>query len=365
MWPLLRSLLFRLDPETAHHLVLKFLSFLQKRSLSKRSNVTGPAVCGVPALPLSAGDPPGSPSDVTRSMEFRKRSYMGLTFPNPIGLAAGFDKDAEAVVALQRFGFGFIEVGTVTAQPQEGNPKPRLFRLEKDQALFNRLGFNNKGASALSKKLETYRAKNLLHIPIGVNIGKSKIVSNDEASADYLESFQTVADVADYIVLNVSSPNTPGLRDLQSETMLTRLLETIANQNKKRHEPRPLLLKLSPDLSDEGAIAAGEVAFQYGFQGLIMSNTTISREGLISAVPEGAGGISGRPLFSRSTELLRKLRIHFQHRLVLIGSGGIMGPQMAREKLDSGADLIQVYTGFIYGGPKFVRHLLRDLSFNS
>lgn len=337
MWPLLRSFLFHIDPEKAHRLVISLLE-------------TWSHVCSVTF----------SKHDIARDPKL-ERKFFGVTFPNPIGLAAGFDKDAEAVVALQRFGFGFIEVGTVTAKPQEGNPKPRLFRLPQDEALFNRLGFNNQGAVALAKRLEAYRARDRLVVPIGVNIGKSKVVPNESAAADYLESFQTVADVADYIVVNVSSPNTPGLRNLQQSATLSPLLGAIADENEKRRKPLPLLLKLSPDLADEDAIAAGEVAQQHGFKGLIVSNTTISREGLVSPFPEGAGGISGRPLFLRSTEMLKKLRVHFRDHMVFIGVGGILGPQNAREKFISGADLIQLYTGFIYAGPKLPRRILKGV----
>lgn len=298
--------------------------------------------------------------DVARHPSLQ-REVFGLTFPNPLGLAAGFDKDAEAVPAWEKLGFGFVEVGTVTWHPQPGNPKPRLFRLSDDGALLNRMGFNNEGADHVARRLETWRARGRVHAPVGVNLGKSKITPNEEAPEDYRRSFERCADVADYVVVNVSSPNTPGLRDLQAEGELSRLLEVLATENHKRAQPRPLLLKIAPDLDDEGALSCARVARDNGFRGLIISNTTISRAGLKGPVPEGPGGISGRPVFSRSTELLSLIAREHKGALALVGAGGIFDVEDARAKLAAGADLLQVYTGFIYGGPGFVRRLLAGL----
>jgi len=335
-WRSARKVLFRLDAEDVHRLAMRAMHLWSAVASAPRGN----DVACAPAL---------------------KRELFGLTFPNPIGLAAGLDKDAEAVPAWQALGFGFVEVGTVTWLPQPGNEKPRLFRLPADEALMNRMGFNNEGAEVCARRLERLRKRGRIHVPLGVNIGKSKVTPNDEAAADYAHSFERVADVADYVAVNVSSPNTPGLRDLQSEGELTRLLEGLMDLNEKRAERRPVLLKIAPDLDDEGAMACGRVACDLGLDGLIVSNTTISRAGLVGPVPEGSGGVSGRPLFTRSTELLRLLAAEYAGKLAMVGVGGILDAHDVRAKLDAGADLVQVYSGFIYGGPGFARRLLRAL----
>ncbi|MBI4211761.1 MAG: quinone-dependent dihydroorotate dehydrogenase [Deltaproteobacteria bacterium] len=337
MWPFLRNLLFQIDAETTHRLAMKALSLWST----------------VASTQFATNDLSRHPS--------LTRTFFGLTFPNPLGLAAGFDKDAEAVPALQRLGFGFLEVGTMTAKPQEGNPRPRLFRLPEDQALMNRMGFNNAGAVVVAKRVERYRRQGKIVVPLGVNIGKSKSAALEKAAQDYLESFAATADVADYIAINISSPNTPGLRDLQQEDHLIQLLDAICDANQKRRMPRPLLLKLAPDLDDVSALSCAKIAVDHGLSGLIISNTTISRDGLRSALPPGSGGISGKPVRARSTAMLRLIKEEFRDKLVLIGVGGIMHADDALEKINAGADLLQVYTGFVYGGPKFPSHILRRL----
>lgn len=333
---LLLPTLFRFDAEKAHHLALQALTSWSH-------------FCRVEL----------SRTDVARDPKL-KRHLFGVDFPNPLGLAAGFDKNGVALPAWQALGFGFIEVGTVTARPQPGNPKPRLFRLPEDQALLNRLGFNNEGARRVADRIEGFRKKGRVTIPIGINIGKSKVVPLDEAPSDYLESFSILADLADYLVINVSSPNTPGLRDLQEEGRLKLLLDLLGTANEKRRRPVPLLLKISPDLSDEAAHSCAEISVSRRLVGLVVTNTTISRTGL-KRRPEGEGGISGKPLFERSTELLRQLHAGFGGKLTFIGVGGIMNPEDARKKLEAGADLLQTYTGFVYGGPGFPGRILNDL----
>ncbi len=338
IWRFLRGALFGLDAERAHRIGMEALA-----AYSRICRVNLPA------------------ADAARHPALRRPAF-GLDFPNPLGLAAGFDKDAEAVGAWQSLGFGFVEVGTVTAHPQPGNPRPRLFRLPEDDAILNRLGFNNLGAAAAAERIASERLRGRVRVPLGVNIGKSKLVENERAAEDYLESFSRVADVADYVTVNVSSPNTPGLRDLQTEEQLARLLDALVEANAKRKVPRPLLLKLAPDLDDAGALSCAETAVQRGLAGLIIANTTISRAGLRGRVPDGPGGISGRPLFERSTALLRLIHERYGGRIVLVGVGGIMEPANAIEKLRAGAALIQVYTGFVYGGPGFPRRVLRRIA---
>ena len=336
-WPLLRPLAFRLDPELAHRLTLGLLArwsslfpgHLEARDLARH-----------PSLAVDA---------------------MGLRFPNPIGLAAGLDKDAEAVPAWQALGFGFIEVGTVTALPQPGNPQPRLFRLPRDAALVNRMGFNNGGAEAMARRLRRLRARGLPEVPLGVNLGKSKVTPVEQAAEDYRRSFEWLGELADYVVVNISSPNTPGLRDLQRVDEVGRILEAIQGPNRRLTQPRPILVKLAPDLTDADAIACARAALEGGAAGLILTNTSIRFEGLVSPTDGLSGGLSGRPLLARSTELLAKVRAAIGPEPVIVGVGGIMDPEGARAKLDAGANLIQVYTGLIYGGPGFPRVLLRRL----
>lgn len=297
----------------------------------------------------------------TRDDALRVRA-LGLDFPSPIGLAAGFDKDAEAYNALGAFGFGFVEVGTVTARPQPGNPKPRLFRLVRDRAIVNRMGFNNEGARAAADRLRGRR-----RVIVGVNIGKSKVVPEDEAVADYVQSTERLAALADYLVVNVSSPNTPGLRNLQAVEHLRPLL-TAVREAARRTTPRhvPLLVKIAPDLADPDVDAVADLALELGLDGVIATNTTISREGLASGTAQveaaGAGGLSGAPLKHRSLEVLQRLRARVGDRLVLVSVGGIETADEAWERLQAGATLVQAYTGLIYGGPSWPRRINRGLA---
>jgi dihydroorotate dehydrogenase len=336
-WRLARAALFRVDAEAVHHAAMRGL-----RAWS--------SVCSV--------DPP--PTDPCRDPRLA-RTVAGIAFPNPLGLAAGFDKDAACVPAWQALGFGFVEVGTVTALPQAGNPKPRLFRLPADRALKNRLGFNNAGAAACAQRLEAFRAEGRVRVPVGVNIGKSRAVENAQASDDYRASFTAVADVADYVVVNVSSPNTPGLRDLQKAGELHAVLDVVCGVNAGRTAPRPIFVKIAPDLAPDDARACAETALQAGARGLVVANTTIATDGLIGPLPEGPGGISGAPLFERSTALLADLAREYGDRLVFIGVGGVEDAAGAQAKLAAGASLVQAYTGFVYGGPAWPRRVLAGL----
>jgi len=282
---------------------------------------------------------------------------LGLDFPGPLGLAAGFDKDGHGAVALAALGFGFIEVGTVTSRPQPGNPKPRMFRFPAERALVNRMGFNNAGAAALSARLRSLRGPRPV---IGVNIGKTKAVPEAEAIADYVASARLVADVADYVAVNVSSPNTPGLRDLQAVEKLRPLLAAVRSALDEASPQRrvPLLVKIAPDLADEDIDAVAFMALDLGLDGIIATNTTISREGLrdsAAVADAGQGGMSGAPLKARALEVLRRLHARTGDRLVLIAAGGIENADDAWERLAAGATLLQAYTAFIYAGPLWPR----------
>ncbi|GAA4620550.1 quinone-dependent dihydroorotate dehydrogenase [Actinoallomurus vinaceus] len=287
---------------------------------------------------------------------------LGLEFPGPLGLAAGFDKDAEAYDALGAFGFGFVEIGTVTARPQPGNPKPRLFRLVRDRAIVNRMGFNNHGARAAATRLRRHR-----NVIVGVNIGKTKVVPEAEAVADYVESAEALAALADYLVVNVSSPNTPGLRNLQAVEHLRPLLTAVREAADRVSDRRvPLLVKIAPDLADADVDAVADLALELGLDGIIATNTTISRDGLATDPAEveaaGAGGLSGAPLKRRSLEVLERLRDRTGDRLVLISVGGIETADDAWQRLRAGATLVQAYTGLIYGGPLWPRAINRRLA---
>lgn len=336
-WRLLRPLLFRLDAEQAHRLGLA-VAARWSRAFSGR---------------LHGGQIARSPELATEA--------MGLRFPNPLGLAAGLDKDAQAVPLWQRLGFGFVEVGTVTALAQPGNPCPRLFRLPDDGALVNRMGFNNAGAEAMAVRLTRLRERDILQVPLGVNLGKSKVTPADEAAADYRRSCELLAELADYLVVNVSSPNTPGLRDLQTVAQVQRLIEAVQVPNQRLARPRPVLLKLAPDLADGDAVAAAKAAMDAGCAGLILTNTTIRRDGLSAAADGLSGGLSGRPLFARSTALLAQVRAALGPDAVLIGSGGVFSAEDVAAKRAAGADLVQLYTGLIYRGPGLIAHLLDQL----
>ena len=324
---LVRPGLFSLPPETAHHLALGALR----------------AASSVPALlaPLRRFQPSPKTAQV-----------FGLSFPNPLGLAAGFDKNGVALPAWEAFGFGFVEIGTVTAKAQPGNPKPRIFRFAKEEALINRLGFNNDGADVVAQRLERLRASgHWPKIPIGINLGKSKVTALEEAAEDYLYSFRRLRAFADYVVLNVSSPNTPGLRSLQDEAALRGLLETIVKEN-KHAEAKPILVKIAPDLAIADLETLLSVCAENGIAGIVATNTTLDH----SAVPlatDQSGGLSGPPLREKSTAFISAIRARSS--LPIIGVGGISDAGSAQEKIAAGAQLLQVYTGFIYRGPALLR----------
>ncbi|MGH3122854.1 MAG: quinone-dependent dihydroorotate dehydrogenase [Streptosporangiaceae bacterium] len=297
---------------------------------------------------------------------------LGLEFPGPLGLAAGFDKDARGTRGLAALGFGFVEVGTVTARAQPGNPRPRMFRLTADRALVNRMGFNNAGAAAAAARLGRSRGGRSRGGPVvGVNIGKTRAVPDADAAADYAASARAVAAEADYVVVNVSSPNTPGLRDLQAADRLRPVLVAVRAALDAaapgRHQGRvPLLVKIAPDLADGDVDAVADLALELGLDGIIATNTTVSRDGLASPAAEvaaaGAGGLSGPPLGPRALQVLRRLRERAGDELVLIAAGGIETPDDAWERLRAGATLVQAYTGFIYGGPLWARRMHAGLA---
>jgi dihydroorotate dehydrogenase len=293
------------------------------------------------------------------------QTVWGLSFPNPLGLAAGFDKDGVAAEIWHSFGFGFAELGTVTLHPQPGNPRPRLFRLPQDQAVLNRMGFNNKGAAALAQRLARSEGQDL-PLPIGINLGKSKITPLEQAAVDYRDSFRQLKDWGDYFVVNVSSPNTPGLRALQDATQLSQILEALQTENQAN---KPLLVKIAPDLEFDAIADIIELAQRYQLAGIIATNTTIRRDGLTTEiisrtrkpVTEEAGGISGAPVRQRSTEVIRWIWQQTQGQLPIIGVGGIFTAEDAWEKITAGACLIQTYTGWIYQGPTMVKQILSGL----
>ncbi|WP_367913722.1 quinone-dependent dihydroorotate dehydrogenase [Leadbetterella sp. DM7] len=284
-------------------------------------------------------------------------SFAGLTFKNPVGLAAGFDKNGKWIDELAALGFGFVEVGTVTPKPQDGNPRPRLFRLKKDSALINRMGFNNEGVEQLAENLRKRKSD----IPVGGNLGKNKITDNALALNDYLVTFRVLRHLVDYFVVNVSSPNTPGLRDLQEKGPLLEILMALQKENQEIK--KPVFLKIAPDLTDSQLDDIVEIVTLSGIAGIIATNTTLSREHLDTSretvEKTGAGGLSGRPLRERSTEVIRYIRS--RSNIPVIGVGGIHSPADAREKLDAGAGLIQLYSGFIYEGPGLIRQINKSL----
>jgi dihydroorotate dehydrogenase len=292
---------------------------------------------------------------------------MGLSFPGALGLAAGFDKNAEGVDALAALGFAFVEVGTVTGEPQPGNPRPRLFRLPQDRAVVNRMGFNNDGAEVVARRLADRARRPHRDVVLGVNIGKTKVVPEEEATRDYEKSTRLLASLADYLVVNVSSPNTPGLRDLQAVEKLGPLLDAVrraADGATDRHVP--LLVKIAPDLSDADVLAVADLALDLGLDGIVATNTTVRRDGLTTATAEveavGAGGVSGAPLTARADDVMRLLRGRVGPELTLIGVGGIGDEADARRRLEAGATLLQGYTGFVYGGPLWPARLQRALA---
>jgi len=281
-----------------------------------------------------------------------EKKLFGLTFPNPIGLAAGFDKDAKLYKELSNFGFGFIEIGTLTPKPQAGNPKKRLFRLPQDNGLINRMGFNNEGVEVAIERLKKNKG-----ILIGGNIGKNKITPNEDAVLDYTLCFEALFPYVDYFVVNVSSPNTPNLRALQEKKPLTDLLNTLQKLNQETNKPKPILLKIAPDLSDEQLLDIIDIVKISQTAGVIATNTTLSREGLQSEYKNEMGGLSGEPLKERSTEVIRFLAEKSDNAFPIIGVGGIHKPEDALEKLAAGASLVQLYTGFVYEGPGVVKRM--------
>lgn len=290
---------------------------------------------------------------------------FGLKFPNAVGLAAGFDKNGEAWPAAAALGFGHVEIGTVTLHAQPGNPKPRLFRFPSEEAVINRMGFNNEGAAALAERLMRQLGPGQRRIPLGVNLGKTKVTPLEQATEDYLGSFRLLAAHSDYVAINVSSPNTPGLRELQDAAWLKPLLAALVAENKTRvlagKPRRPLLLKIAPDLSFPQIDAALEVIADLGLDGIIATNTTLARPGFFATVNE-AGGLSGKPLRRRATEVINYIARATRGKLPIIGVGGIYDEETAAEKMDAGATLVQIYTGMIYRGPFFARDLARSLA---
>lgn len=337
MYPLLfRAVLSRFDPEFTHHAGMAVIRVLGVPPFSWATRA------------LTAPDPS------------LRVDALGLSFPSPFGIAAGFDKNAVGIRGLAALGFGHVEIGTVTAIPQEGNPKPRLFRLLADRAVVNRMGFNNDGADAVARRLARLR-RGAPDTVIGVNIGKSRIVDVEDATADYVASATRLAPLADYLAVNVSSPNTPGLRGLQAVETLAPLLRAV----KEASGSTPLLVKIAPDLPDDEITAIAELAVAEGLAGIIAHNTTISRDGLLtdaaSIEAAGAGGLSGAPLKKRSLEVLRIVRDAVPAEFCVIAVGGVETPADVQERLQAGATLVQGYTGFLYRGPFWGREINRGL----
>jgi len=340
-----KPVLFRMDAERAHELSVRALALMGGISPLRR---------GLEAW--------------TRLPASRRRpiAAFGLEFPNAVGLAAGFDKNGVAWPAAAALGFGHVEIGSVTMRPQPGNPAPRLFRYPAQEAVINRMGFNNDGAKAVAARLRRQPGPKKRLIPLGINLGKSKAVDIDQAAQDYLASFGQLGDLADYLVLNVSSPNTPGLRQLQDEARLRELVGVIGTANRSRAQQPgrtrvPILLKIAPDLNFHQIDAVLAVIAEFGLDGIIATNTTLDRPGFFASVNE-TGGLSGAPLARRSTEIIHYIALATGGRLPIIGVGGITDAAGAGEKLDAGATLVQVYTGLIYRGPFFARDIARALA---
>jgi dihydroorotate dehydrogenase len=351
MYSLLRNLLFKLEAEQAHYFSMNLLR----------------TACGIGPVRkiISAIYTPKDPS--------LERKEFGLTFRNPVGLGAGFDKNAIYLRELEALGFGFVEIGTVTPLPQAGNDKPRLFRLPADKALINRMGFNNDGVKVIKERLEKWkikgegnRDKGIGRMIIGGNIGKNKVTPNEDAWKDYEICFNELFDVVDYFVVNVSSPNTPGLRALQDKDALLKILGVLQENNHSRPHPKPLLLKIAPDLTDEQLHDIAEITRIVKLDGIVSSNTTISRDNLSitsknSADKIGMGGLSGLPLQDLSNTVLKKLHQLTGNQIPIIGSGGIYTGKDAKEKINAGASLVQVWTGFIYEGPGIVKNICKTI----
>ena len=336
---IIRPFLFKKQPEDAHNFLFRNLKLLDRLHLNFMLkwmyNYQNPKL---------------------------EKEVFGIKFPNPVGLAAGLDKDAEVSDILGAIGFGFVEIGTVTPKAQPGNPKPRLFRLPKDEALINRMGFNNEGVAACVKRLKNRKSK----VIIGGNIGKNKITANEDAISDYEKGFEALFDYVDYFVVNVSSPNTPNLRELQDKKPLTALLNHLMELNAQKEKPKPILLKIAPDLTNEQLDDIVEIVISTKIAGLVATNTTIARSGLsydkdfVENI--GAGGLSGKPVRERSTEVIRYISKKSEGKFPIIGVGGIHSPKDAIEKLEAGASLVQIYTGFIYEGPSLVKQINKALA---
>jgi dihydroorotate dehydrogenase len=331
---IIRPILFWFDPEKVHHFTFSLIRTISKlpgcKSLFKKMYLVE-----------------------DKKLE---RELFGLTFKNPVGLAAGFDKDAKLFNELSNFGFGFIEIGTLTPKPQDGNPKKRLFRLKEDSAIINRMGFNNGGVEEAVERLKKNKG-----VLIGGNIGKNKVTPNEDAVKDYEICFNALFDYVDYFVVNVSSPNTPNLRALQDKEPLTELLKALQVLNFQKSESKPILLKIAPDLTNEQLDDIIDIVKTTKIDGVIATNTTISREGLQSKNKSEIGGMSGKPLKSRSTEVIKYLAGKSNKAFPIIGVGGIHSAEDALEKIEAGADLVQLYTGFIYEGPKLIASINKAL----
>ncbi len=336
---IIRPLFFLFDPEKVHHWVFFWIRFFHKI----------PFVSNILKRFFSVNRP-----DLTKTV-------FGIEFPNPVGLAAGFDKNAVAIDALADFGFGFIEIGTLTPKPQPGNPKKRIFRLIQDEAIINRMGFNNEGLEKTLKRLRKRQSK----VIIGGNIGKNKVTPNDKATKDYLLGFEALFEVVDYFVVNVSSPNTPNLRALQEKEPLTQLLNALQKENNLKKHRKPILLKIAPDLTNDQLLDIIDIVKKTKIDGIVATNTTIERTGLTATSEKittvGDGGLSGKPLSERSTAVIRFIAEKSNHSIPIIGVGGVHNANDAHEKLDAGASLVQVYTGFIYEGPGIVKNILKGI----
>lgn len=336
---ILKPLFFLFEPEKAHHLVTDVFRWMMKIPLAK----------SITRVMFSVNDPK------------LEREVFGIKFPNPVGLAAGFDKDAKFFDEFGCLGFGFVEIGTLTPKPQPGNPQPRMFRLPEDEALINRMGFNNGGAEDAKKRLEERSTK----VIVGGNIGKNKVTPNEDAIDDYLINYKLLHDVVDYFVVNVSSPNTPGLRELQDKEPLTRLLSTLMTEKARISSSKPILLKIAPDLTNDQLDDIVALVDETKIAGVIATNTTIDRGGLRTSESRldeiGNGGLSGKPVAGRSTDVIRYLNKKSGGAFPIIGVGGIHSAKDAIEKLEAGASLVQIYTGFIYEGPALIKRINKEI----
>jgi dihydroorotate dehydrogenase len=342
LYPILRNLLFTLPPETAHKISMQGLHHAATIPFLKKQ--------------------------LAAQFQFQEKSlaktYFGINFPNPVGLGAGFDKNAAYLDELEMLGFGFVEIGTVTPKPQAGNSKPRLFRIPDQKALINRMGFNNEGLEAIATRLKERKAKNNSSLIVGGNIGKNKVTDNSEAWIDYCTNFKGLEEVVDYFVVNVSSPNTPGLRELQEKESLRKIFAELQNLNKNN---KPILLKIAPDLAHSALDDIIELTAEIKIDGLVATNTTIDRSLLNALNVEkakkiGAGGLSGQLLLEKSTKVLQYLHTGIAGRIPIIASGGIFTGADAQSKLDAGASLVQIWTGFIYEGPSIVKNICTYLN---